>query len=568
MSGFRFAVKFSMMMKPYGKGIQLMTNISPQNPVAYFCAEFGLDVRLPLYAGGLGVLAGDTMKAAADQNFPFVGVGLLYRGERAIQTIDETGMQIDKDMDFDPLSAGLEHVYIDDQPLFVKVHLTEIDVWARVWKKQLSENVALYLLDTDTDQNQLQERSITHGLYVGTEENQMKQQFILGIGGVKLLHELGIHPAVYHINEGRPAFLFWQLIRFYMDRNGMSYQEAVNEAKNKIVYTNHTLVAAGNNSVSSDLLGRYAQYYADKMGITLETLLNSDSDGNPERFSMTEFSLNSSRKASGVSELHSKLSSERWPKHNWTNVTNGVHMPTWQDQNISRTDLSSNELWDLHVRKKKELADFVKMQTGFGFDEQRLILSWSRRLAGYKRLKDLFSDIERLRSILKNEDRPVQLLVAGKAHVLDSGGKIMLQEVIKYMSKELNDNALFIPNYNLDIARYLVQGSDLWLNIPEFGKEACGTSGMKALSNGVLQCTVSDGWAHEVDWTGVGWTLESDNVAEKVYSKLENEIVPLFYKRDEKGIPQDWLEMMKKSVKLAERFSAKRMLDEYKEKMY
>lgn len=545
-----------------------MTTITPQTPIAYFCAEFGLDSNLPLYAGGLGVLAGDTIKEASDRNLPFVGVGLLYRGERAIQKIDNEGMQVDEDMVFDPLSAGLEHVYLNDQPLFVKVHLTETDVWARVWKKQLSSNVIIYLLDTDTDQNLLSERSITHGLYVGSEENQLKQQFILGIGGVKLLHELGINPVVYHLNEGRPAFLFWQLIRMYMDQNGLTYAEAVEKAKNKIVYTNHTLVAAGNNSISNELLGRYAQYYAEKMGVNLDSLLHSDSDDNPDRFSMTEFSLNCARKASGVSQLHSQLSAERWPGHDWTNVTNGVHMLTWQDQEIYNADLQGNDLWHLHLNNKKKLADFVKTETGFGFDHNALIMTWSRRLAGYKRLNDLFSDIERLRAILKNVDRPVQLLVSGKAHVSDLAGKSMLQKIIKFMAKELSGNAIFIPNYNLDIAKYLVQGSDLWLNIPEFGKEACGTSGMKAISNGVLQCTVPDGWAHEVDWNGIGWTLNSQGVAEEVYSKLENDIIPLYYERDENGVPQNWLEMMRRSVKLAERFGTKRMFDEYLEKMY
>lgn len=543
--------------------------ITSQSPVAYFCAEYGLDANLPLYAGGLGVLAGDTIKAAADANLPFVGIGLLYRGERMVQKINEDGMQIEEDFNFDPVEAGLEHVYIDDQPLFIRIYLTKIDIWCRVWKKTLAENVTLYLLDTDTDQNQMSERGITHPLYSGTQGTQLKQQLILGIGGVKLLHSLGIHPAVYHLNEGRPAFMHWQLVREFMEDHGMNYEEAKKLAKSKTVYTNHTLVAAGNNSVSCDFLERYAKHYADKMGITIEKLLeNGFEAGHEDHFFMTRFGLNISRKASGVSQLHTNLSKQIWSGYNWVNVTNGVHLPTWQSLAVAQADLNTDTLWQVHQKNKQALADFVQTQTGFSYPADRLVIGWARRLAGYKRLDAVFADVERLRQILRSADRPVQLLVAGKAHIQDKAGKIMLQKIIKYMAKELAGYALFIPNYNLDIAKMLVQGSDLWLNIPEHGKEACGTSGMKALSNGVLQCTVPDGWAHEVDWQGKGWTLNDDDVSNDFYNKLEQEIIPLFYDRNTNGVSKKWLNMMKESVKMCGQFSAARMLREYQEKLY
>ena len=545
-----------------------MPKLSPQNPIAYFSAEYGIESQLPFYAGGLGVLSGDTIKAMGDLNVPFTGVGLLYRGERMIQEIDSTGMQVERDMEFDPVSAGLEHVYLDDRPLFIKVHLTELDVWVRVWKKTFSENVVLYLLDTDTDQNQLQERSITHGLYIGTEGTSIKQQFILGIGGIKVLTALGIHPAVYHINEGRPAFLFWQLIRTYMMVHGMNYQEAYELAQTKVVYTNHTLVAAGNNTIQVDFLKRYAQYYAEKMGITIDQLLEKGIKKDPKVFSMTTFGLNISRKASGVSSFHTELSKKIWPEYSWVNITNGVHLPTWQNEEVRNCSLENDDLWHVHQKKKQELSDYVKQRTSFGFDPNRLVITWARRLAGYKRLPNLFDDIELLRKILRDSNRPVQLLVAGKAHISDKQGKLMLQGVIKHMAKELSDYSLFIPNYDLELAQKLVAGSDLWLNIPEIGKEACGTSGMKAVSNGVIQCTVPDGWAAEVDWSGAGWTLESENISENVYKKLQEEIIPTFYDRDANGVPQNWLNMMKKSVELCGRFSAKRMMTEYREKLY
>jgi glycogen phosphorylase len=545
-----------------------MQYLSKDNPIAYFCAEYGIEAKFPFYAGGLGILAGDTVKIAAEMDVPFVGVGLLYRGERIVQEINEEGMQIEKDMDFDPVEAGLEHVYIDEQPLFIKVHLTELDVWCRVWKKTFSDNVVLYLLDTDTDQNQLQERSITHGLYIGTEGTTVKQQFILGIGGVKLLNVLGIHPAIYHVNEGRPAFLHWQLVRKYIRDHGMSYLDACELAKSKTVYTNHTLVAAGNNSVSVSFLKRYASYYAQSIGISVDKLLEKGIIDNSDEFSMTTFGLNVSFKASGVSKLHTKLSKDIWPNYEWVNVTNGVHMATWQDREVRETSLEGDELWFIHQKKKQELQEFIKSQTGFSYDPNHMVITWARRLAGYKRLDSLFEDIERLRSIMRNSQRPMQLLVSGKAHIMDKQGKIKLQKVIKHMARELAEHAIFIPNYNIDIAKHLVKGSDLWINIPEYGKEACGTSGMKALANGVIQCSVSDGWAAEMDWNGMGWTLDNNNVASDLYHKLEHEIGPYYFTRDEKGVPRKWLEMMKNSVRTSGKFSARRMLTEYQEKLY
>ncbi|MBD3279466.1 MAG: alpha-glucan family phosphorylase [Candidatus Pacebacteria bacterium] len=546
-----------------------MPHISAQNPIAYFCAEYGLKASLPFYAGGLGVLAGDTLKAAADLQLPMVAVGLLYRGDRAVQKIDANGLQIEQDLPFDPLSEGMEHVYLDDQPLFIKVHLAEVDIWCRVWKETISDTVTLYLLDTDTDQNQLTERSITHPLYSGTAETSLKQQLILGIGGVKLLHFLGIHPAIIHLNEGRPAFLHWQLIRWCMAQHGCSYQQATQLAKARTVYTNHTLVAAGNHGISLALLSRYAKHYAQEIGVSLEQLLEFGLiDQESPQFLMTRFALNTARKASGVSQLHTQLAQQRWPAYNWVNVTNGVHLPTWQDSAVKNCDLADNKLWQVHQQNKQDLVKFVKQRTGYSYNPEHLVITWARRLAGYKRLGALFADVARLRAILHHEHRPVQLLVAGKAHVLDKQGKIKLQQIIKYMAKELAGQALFVPNYDLEVAKFLVKGSDLWINIPEQGKEACGTSGMKAISNGVLQCTVADGWAHEVDWQDKGWVLDSNNVSNHLYETLEQQIVPMFYERDQQNIPQQWLARMKASVSLAGQFSARRMVQQYQERLY
>ncbi|NMB57209.1 alpha-glucan family phosphorylase [Candidatus Beckwithbacteria bacterium] len=545
-----------------------MYEISPEHPVAYFCTEYGLKSSLPIYAGGLGILAGDTIKEADDRKFPLIAVGLLYRGEGVKQKVDDDGRQIEEDFHYDPLSEGVEHVYIDEMPLFIKVHLTQIDVWCRCWKETLRNGNVLYLLDTETDQNLLQERNITHALYSGTEEAIIKQQLILGIGGVKLLHALNIHPSLYHINEGRPAFLHWQLIRHFMDQGGLTYEEAAKKAREKTVYTNHTLVGAGNPGYNINLLRMYGQYYADKMGISIDQLLEPGMENNAENFVVTRFALNVSCKASGVSKLHTELSKKSWPEYNWCNVTNGVHMPTWQDPEIRDCNKDKTDLWFVHKKKKQELMEFVRQQTGFGYDPERLVISWARRIAEYKQLNKLFEDIDRLTKIVKDPTRPIQILISGKAHVLDTRGKMILQEAINFMQGELNGYAIYIPNYNIDIGKMMTKGSDVWLNDPVYGMEASGTSGMKAISNGVLHFTVPDGWSYEVDWDGIGFVIDPKNTASSIYDILETQIIPLYYERDPENIPQRWLKMMKRSIELSKQFSTTRMFDEYVSLLY
>lgn len=539
--------------------------------VAYFCAEYGIQADLPLYAGGLGVLAGDTVKEATDQGLQMVAVGLLYRGGNFVQKIDQQGFQTEEDLEIDPVKSGFEHVYTSDdeeQPLFIKVHLTTQNVWARIWKRSINKT-SIYLLDADTDQNAPEDRDITHALYYGGEELLIKQQMLLGIGGVKLLWQLGIEPKVYHVNEGRPAFLYWQLIRQFMDHEELNYEQANKKAKEVIVYTNHTLVRAGNQAYDQTLLRTYAQYYATKMGVTIDQLLAPGIDDNTSgKFSMTQFALNTSSKASSVSQSHFELSKNIWPEFKWINITNGVHLPTWQSREVAECDKSGDDLWWAHQKNKEALVSLVQQRAGYGFDKNRLVLSWARRIAGYKRPNALFEDLARLVKIIKREDMPVQLLMAGKAHPQDTAAKKVLQQIIGYMQNELSGHALFIPQYDLDVARFLVQGSDVWVNTPILGQEASGTSGMKATANGVLQLTVEDGWAAEVDWHDLGWTLDSNHLAATFYSRLEEDLVPTFYKRDQNGVPQDWLSRMKKSVELANRFSTKRMLDEYQQKFY
>lgn len=554
----------------------LSSSLNPDSrpkPIAYFCAEYGLTASLPFYAGGLGVLAGDTLKAAAEAKTPVVAIGLMYRGIDQVQHIDSHGRQVEQDFEFDPVTQGLEHVYLEELPLFIQVHLTHNqEVWVRCWKKTISDQVVLYLLDTDTDQNEPRERSITHALYHGSEETQLLQQIILGLAGVKLLERLDIQPSVYHLNEGRPAFVHWQLIRHFMELHGLQFDEARQESVRRTVYTNHTLVGAGNPGVSADLLRVYAQYQADKMGVTVDRLLEMGTESSPDYFSTTIFALNVSRKANGVSQLHTQLSAENWPNHHWVNVTNGVHLKTWQDDQVRQSVQHQDDsaLWQRHQQLKHQTMEFIKARTGFEYDPNRLVVTWARRITGYKQLESLFADIEQLRDILRGQEGlgPVQLLLAGKAHPGDVVAKDMLQRVIKILSRELAGYGLFVPNYDLEVARHLTAGSDVWLNTPELGKEASGTSGMKAISNGVLQCTVADGWAAEVDWSQLGWVLDPERISHSLYHFLGGEISQLYYDRNHAGLPLEWLRRMRRSVELAENYSAARMWREYLDVLY
>jgi glucan phosphorylase len=546
-----------------------MIDVTADHPVAYFCSEFALESGIPIYAGGLGVLAGDTLRQASDEQFSMIGVGLLYQGGRAKQRVDTTGWQVEEDMVFDPVASGFERVNClkqQNQQLLISVRLLLKDIWVHVWKKSIG-TVSLYLLDTDTDKNSEPDRRIAKALYQGSEEDVIAQQLILGIGGVKMLEALGIVPSLYHVNEGRPAFLYWQVLCQFIEKENCSYEEAMLATKAMIVYTNHTLVRAGNQTYAPDSIRKYAAYYAHKLHIPVDMLLTPGIDPTTSNFNITDFALRTSRKAAAVSKIHYELSKTVWPEFTWDYITNGVHIPSWQDTDI-RNAGTNDQLWSIHCQKKKELMEFVRSQTGYTYDPNRLVIAWARRFAGYKRMDALFSDIARLKEIVSQTGREVQILISGRAHPDDYMAKAAMQKIIQYMQHEIPGYALYIPNYDLDVAHMLVKGTDVWINTPVKGMEASGTSGMKAAANGVLQCTVDDGWAAEVDWTGIGWTLDSDHIAESLYTHLEHNIIPEYYDHPYKEIPDRWLARMQKTIAISERFSTKRMLAEYKTKLY
>ena len=385
--------------------------------------------------------------------------------------------------------------------------------------------------------------------------------------GIKLLSKLNITPRIYHINEGRPGFIIWEAANEIKNKENISYAEAWERVKQKIVYTNHTLVAAGNLTYPLETVKWWAAPLASAYQTDVDVLIKDGVSGN-NAFSITKFALNISSKHSAVSKVHEAYCKKEYPDYDWVSITNGVHMERWQDSDYRNPTISDKEIWDMHLVKKKELVNTVIKRTGFGYDPNRLVITWARRLAEYKQPKLIFEDIIRLKKILSNGQLPVQLLFAGNSHSADPHAKSIIEEIIKIFSTELSGLAIFIPNYNISLSNHLTSGSDLWLNTPQGNLEACGTSGMKAVSNGVLNCTVLDGWTYEVNWEGIGWTLDPNNTASDFYNILENEIVPLYYKRNENGMPIEWIQRMRKSIDLAKDYSSERMFKEYKEKLY
>jgi starch phosphorylase len=537
------------------------------HPVVYFCLEFAIDSELPTYAGGLGVLAGDLMQAAADQDFPMVGLGILYKGRQFVQYITQDGHEEQRDSQFDHDTSFLRPTTRGGKPLIITLPSDNSEVKIKSYHVRLSEHITLYFLSTDVDGNPDEWISDMDALYRGNADSQIRQQILLGVGGIKLLNSLGIKPAIYHINEGRPGFLIWEIVSEIIKKEKIPFEEAWKKAKDKIVYTNHTLVAAGNLTYERGVVEKWASPFAQSLGVDTSSLIK-DGLSNPNTFSITQFALNISKKQSCVSKVHSKYAKAQWPNYNWIPITNGVHMERWQDSDFRNSELGDKDIWGLHMAKKRELEATVVKRTGFGYDPSRLVVTWARRLAEYKQPRAIFADIERLKKIVSNSEKPVQILFAGNSHSEDPNAKSIVEEIIKIFSSHLSGYAIFIPNHNTSLANHLTSGSDIWLNTPKGNLEACGTSGMKAISNGVLNCTVLDGWTYEVDWKGFGWTLDPENVGLSFYNLLEGEITPLYYKRGDDGIPYGWIERMRKSIEISESFSCKRMLKEYKERLY
>lgn len=525
------------------------TAITPEHPVAYFCAEYGVHNSLPVYSGGLGVLAGDHLKSASDLRLPLVAVGLLYHYGYFRQRLSLAGWQEEFYGETDPAELPLHQVQAEDgKPLLVEVLIRERQVRARVWRADVGR-VALYLLDTNIPENEETDRWVTGHLYGGDRETRIVQEMLLGIGGVRLLRKLGVEPHVFHLNEGHSAFLTLELARELIQAQGLSFAEAAKLVNQRCVFTTHTPVAAGNDEFDVDLLTRaVGPSYENELGLSHDEFLalgRIDAANPLEPFGLTPLAIRMCRSTNGVSRKHAQVSRELWQRLSpekevervpITHVTNGVHAPTWVaplirslyekyvgddwpvkllrpvewEQGIAR--ISDEELWAAHSLLKARLVAFIRHRSFQArvtrgdtmdhteaakniFEPGALTVGFARRVAGYKRWNLLLQDSARLLQIINNEERPVQFVFAGKAHPQDLGAKLILQEVARWeTSAGVGDRSVFLQNYDHEIARQLVQSVDVWLNVPRRPLEASGTSGEKVAINGGLNLSVLDGW--------------------------------------------------------------------------
>jgi len=604
-----------MLSKPVGNW-----SITPDHPVAYFCAEFGIHNSLPLYSGGLGILAGDHLKSASDLNLPLVAVGLLYRYGYFRQRLRNDGWQEEHYGETHPNELPLELVAdATGKPLRIEVLIRDRNVLAQVWRAAVGR-VTLYLLDTNIPENVETDRWVTGHLYGGDRETRIVQEMLLGIGGVRLLRKLGVTPHVFHLNEGHSAFLTLELAREVIQSERCSWAEAVDVVRRQCAFTTHTPVAAGNDEFDAALVTRvFGASYARDLGLTENEFMGLgrvDPNNGTERYGLTPLAIRMCRSTNGVSRKHGEVSRGLWqplfPEKSVvevpiTHVTNGVHVPTWaspllrwvfekyvgQDWDAKLLDqdawseavarISDEDLWFIHSRMKERLIAFVQNRaplTAMSFDPSALTIGFARRVAGYKRWSLLLTDRQRLSRLMNNEERPVQFIFAGKAHPQDEGSKKVLQQLAQWKyDPAASRRAVFLEDYDQEIARQLVQSVDVWLNVPRRPQEASGTSGQKVGINGGLNLSILDGWWLEgyegSNGFAIGNGAESGEVAqidaadaESLYRVLEQEVVPLYYSR-EQGLPRQWIAMMRRAIQtLAPQFNSNRMVEEYARKIY
>ena len=599
--------------------------------VAYFCMEYGIHSALKIYSGGLGLLAGDYVKEASDSNVDMCAVGFLYRFGYFTQTLSMDGQQIAKYEAQNFNSIPVERVYQDGAPLVIDVPYTNYQVHASVWKANVGR-VTLYLLDTDNEMNSEFDKPITHSLYGGDWENRLKQEILLGIGGMLLLKKLGIKKDVYHCNEGHAALCNLQRLCDYIEE-GLSFNQAIELVRASSLYTVHTPVPAGHDYFDEGLFGKYMGGYPAKLGITWDEFIGmgrTNPDDHNERFCMSTFACNTCQEVNGVSKLHGWVSQKMfapiwngyYPEENHVGfVTNGVHFPTWAatewkqlygkhfDKNFMSDqsnqsiweaiyNVNDEEIWKTRKGLKEKLVDYIRVQFRDtwlknqgdpsrvvslleSIDSNALIIGFCRRFATYKRAHLLFTDLDRLSKIVNNPERPVKFLFAGKAHPADGAGQGLIKKIYEISQRpEFLGKIIFLEDYDFMLARRLVSGVDIWMNTPTRPLEASGTSGEKAEMNGVVNLSVLDGWWLEGYREGAGWALTEKRTYENqgyqdqldaatIYGLLENEIIPLFYNKNEKGYSEGWVKVIKNSIaQIAPHYTMKRQLDDYYSKFY
>jgi len=602
--------------------------------VAYFSAEFGITECLPLYAGGMGVLSGDYLKSSSDIGLRVVGMGILYRQGYLNQYLNPDGWQQEEYSDTDFYNAPVRLMRRDGHPVTVDIPHPAPPARAQIWCAQVGR-VPLYLLDMNLPGNSEPARKVSERLYAQGGEMRMQQEILLGIGGVRALSALGINPVVYHMNEGHSAFLSLERVRTMMKEHALSFEEARVATIAGNVFTTHTPVPAGSDRFGTEIVEKYLGQYIQELGITTKDLMamGKENAGDLNEHSplcTTALAFRMAAYSFGVSRLHGGISRRIW-KDVWPGVPeeevpiaavrNGVHIPSWVSNEMAqlfnrylgphwasrpsrpeswrRIDgIPDQELWETHERRRLRLITFVRRclreqlkrhgrlagevdAADSTLDPNVLTVVFARRFAAYKRPYLLFQDVERLKRILNNPDRPAQIIFAGKAHPADQQAKELMKDIIHRMRDEqLRQRMIFLENYDMNAARYLIQGADVWLNTPRRPLEASGTSGVKAAANGVLHLSTLDGWWAEGYEPGIGWaigrgeqygdsTYQDAVEAQALYDILEREVIPLFYNRGGDGLPRQWIAMMKSSIrKICPAFSSARMVTEYEQEFY
>ena len=600
--------------------------------VAYFCMEYGINQVVKIYSGGLGMLAGDYMKEASDSNVNMCGVGFLYRYGYFKQTLSMDGQQIAKYDAQNFNSLPVERVLDENgQPMVVDVPYMNYQVHAYVWAMNVGR-IKLYLLDTDNDMNSEFDRPITHALYGGDNENRLKQEVLLGIGGILTLKKLGIKKEIYHCNEGHAALCNLQRLIDYI-KEGLSFNEALELVRASSLYTVHTPVPAGHDYFDESLFGKYMGGYPQMLGITWDEFIGmgrTNPEDHSERFCMSTFACNTCQEVNGVSKLHGWVSQRMfapiwkgyYPEESHVGyVTNGVHFPTWTatewrkvyakyfDKNYIYDQSNESlwhaiynvpdaEIWETRMALKKKLVNYIREKFAATWlknqgDPSRVValldsitpnalyIGFCRRFATYKRAHLLFTDLERLSKIVNNPERPVKFIFSGKAHPADGAGQGLIKKIFEISQRpEFLGKIIFLEDYDMQLARRLVSGVDIWMNTPTRPLEASGTSGEKAEMNGVVNLSVLDGWWVEGYREGAGWALKQERTyqnqgyqdqldAATIYSLLENEILPLYYNRNEQGFSEGWIKTIKNSIAtIAPHYTMKRQLDDYYDKFY
>ncbi|MFP4598438.1 MAG: alpha-glucan family phosphorylase [Persicimonas sp.] len=601
-------------------------------PVAYFCAEFGIHESLPIYSGGLGILAGDHMKASSDLGIPIVGVGLFYPLGYFQQSVDSNGWQQEEYGRTDIETLPLTKVCDDSgEPVTVEVEVGQGSIKAHIWRAPVGRN-QLLMLDSDVPGNNPEDRQLTSQLYGGDQRMRIRQEILLGIGGVRALDALDITPSVYHLNEGHSAFATFELAARHMEREDLFFEEARDKVMRKTVFTTHTPVPAGHDRFPIELFEDMLGWMRPKLGLNHHEFhgfgrVNRDNPN--ERFCMTVLALKMSRYRNGVSNLHGEVSRRMW-KDIWPDrevkdvpighITNGVHVntflapemrslydkhlePGWEKRLDERQawagmgEVDSGELWETHQLLKAKLIDFIKLRAtaknevdgagegkvapGSGFEPETLTIGFARRFATYKRATLLMRDLERFKEMVTDAERPIQLVFAGKAHPADEFGKAFIQEIVEMtVDPAFEGRIVFLADYDINVARHMLHGVDIWLNNPRRPQEACGTSGQKVVLNGGLNCSILDGWWAEAYDGRNGFAIgngtefadpgrQDAHDARMLYKVLEDEVIPLYYDKNDTGMPREWIDRVKWSIiSLGWRFNASRMLLDYLHNAY